>query len=186
VKPPDPPLTDGAILLRPPEEGDVDAMTAACQEEEIQRWTPAPRKYTKADAHKFVRNSAERWATGAGAPFAVVNASDSRFLGLICVRVIHMHIERSIGQFVFWVAREARGRGVATRALVLVSRWAFDGMGLARLQLVTEPENVPSQRVAERAGFRREGILRSYIELHGSRRDAVMYGLLPADVQGPS
>ena len=182
MKPPDPPLTDGAILLRPPGEDNVEAITAACQDDEIQRWTPVPRNYTQADAHEFVRDAAERWATDAGAPFAVLDAADGHFLGLVGVRVINLHIERSIGQIGYWVAREARGRGVASQGLVLVSRWAFNGMGLARLQLVTEPENIPSQRVAERAGFQREGVLRSYIELHGSRRDAVMYGLLPADL----
>jgi RimJ/RimL family protein N-acetyltransferase len=71
---------------------------------------------------------------------------------------------------------------VATRALRLVSVWALDELGLQRISLLAEPENVPSQRVAEKAGFRREGVLRSFRELKGARRDYVMYSLLPGDL----
>ncbi len=85
-------------------------------------------------------------------------------------------------QFGYWVKREARGRGVATRALRLLSRWAVAELGAARLQLVTEPENDASQRVAEKAGFRREALLRAYVDLRGRRPDVYMYALLREDL----
>jgi RimJ/RimL family protein N-acetyltransferase len=88
----------------------------------------------------------------------------------------------AIVDFGYWVRKEARGRGVATRALVLLSRWAARERGLGRLQLIVEPDNLASIRVAERAGFRREGRLRDYIELKGSRRDVYMYSLLPEEL----
>ena len=84
--------------------------------------------------------------------------------------------------FGYWVVREARGRGVAKRALRLLSRWALNEHGLARVQLIVEPENVASIRVAENAGFQREALLRSYIELHGRRRDVYLYALFADDV----
>jgi RimJ/RimL family protein N-acetyltransferase len=65
---------------------------------------------------------------------------------------------------------------------VLLSRWAARERGLGRLQLIVEPDNLASIRVAERAGFRREGRLRDYIELKGSRRDVYMYSLLPEEL----
>jgi RimJ/RimL family protein N-acetyltransferase len=71
---------------------------------------------------------------------------------------------------------------VATRALRLLSRWALSEHGLARVQLIVEPENVASIRVAENAGFQREALLRSYIELKGRRRDVYLYALLADDV----
>jgi RimJ/RimL family protein N-acetyltransferase len=71
---------------------------------------------------------------------------------------------------------------VATRALALVARHAFDELGADRVQLTTEPNNLASQRVAEKAGFTREGVLRSLLEFKGRRRDAVMFSLLPEDV----
>lgn len=82
----------------------------------------------------------------------------------------------------YWVKREARGRGVATRALRLLSRWAFDELGARRVQLIAQPENLASQRVAEKAGFQREGLLRAYAELKGRRPDFHMYSLLPGDL----
>jgi [ribosomal protein S5]-alanine N-acetyltransferase len=67
--------------------------------------------------------------------------------------------------------------GVASRALRLLSAWALEA-AYERVQLVAEPANRASQRVAEKAGFRAEGLLRSYIVLKGRRRDCVMYALL--------
>ena len=81
----------------------------------------------------------------------------------------------------YWPAAPARGRGSATRALRLLSRWAFDTLGLARLELTCGPDNTASQRVAERAGFVREGMLRSHLTFKNGRRDTVVYGLLPSD-----
>jgi RimJ/RimL family protein N-acetyltransferase len=70
---------------------------------------------------------------------------------------------------------------MATRVLQLASRRAFDALGRARLELWTEPENVASQRLAERAGFRREGVLRGYGDIDGRRVDAVFFGRLAGD-----
>ena len=84
--------------------------------------------------------------------------------------------------FGYWTRKEARGRGVASRALRLLVRWAAGEHGLARMQLIVEPANAASIRVAENAGFRREALLRSYIELKGTRRDVYLYALLAEDL----
>lgn len=81
----------------------------------------------------------------------------------------------------YWLARDARGRGVATRTLRLLARWAFDHLAVARLELTCAPDNIASQRVAERCGFVREGVLRSHIRFQGGRRDSVMFSLLPSE-----
>jgi RimJ/RimL family protein N-acetyltransferase len=82
------------------------------------------------------------------------------------------------------MAATARGRGVCTRALRLLSRHALDDLGLQRLQLVADPDNVASQRVAEKAGFRREGVLRAHLRHPDGRiRDSVMFSLLPGDLR---
>lgn len=163
-------LEDEEIALRRLSEEDVAEIAAACQNPEIPRWTSVPSPYTEEDARAFVAAATEE-------AFAVVDRATGEFLGTIGV---HPHAP-GVGQIGYWIRREARGRGVVTRALRLVPRWGFDGLRLARLQLLTEPENVASQRVAEKAGYRREGLLRSFLELKGSRRDAVMYSLLPGD-----
>ncbi|HEY8217748.1 MAG TPA: GNAT family protein, partial [Acidimicrobiia bacterium] len=90
--------------------------------------------------------------------------------------------ERAVAEIGYWVAKEARGHGVATRIVRLTSRWAVCDLGVQRLELMTHVENVASQRVAEATGFVREGVLRSYVTLGCGISDVVMFSLLPGDL----
>lgn len=83
----------------------------------------------------------------------------------------------------YWLAPDARGHGVATHTVRLLARWAFAQLGLARLELTCSPDNEASQRVADRCGFVREGLLRSHIPFKGGRRDTVVYSLLPGELR---
>ena len=88
------------------------------------------------------------------------------------------------GTIGYWVAAHARGRGTCTRALRLLSRFALDELELQRLDLVTDPDNVASQRVAEKVGFQREGVLRAHLRHPDGRiRDSVMFSLLPGELR---
>jgi RimJ/RimL family protein N-acetyltransferase len=82
----------------------------------------------------------------------------------------------------YWAAAEARGRGFTTRALRLISRWAIEA-GAERVQLRADVRNTASLRVAEKAGFTREGTLRSaaYNQRQGRRIDYAVYSLLPGE-----
>jgi RimJ/RimL family protein N-acetyltransferase len=163
-------LEDEEILLRPFGEDDILAIVAACQDPEIPRWTGVPSPYTEDDARGFLLQVEET-------AFAITDHRTGELIGAIGVREVEAN-----AQIGYWVKREARGRGVATRALGLVSRWAFDELGAGRVQLFTEPGNVASQRVAEKAGFVREGVLRRYLYIKGQRRDGVIFSLLPEDL----
>jgi RimJ/RimL family protein N-acetyltransferase len=165
-------LEDGEIALRPPSVEDVPAIVEACQDPEVPRWTRVPSPYREEDARTFLAGASE-------SSFAVVDSRTGELVGMIGVR----DVGDSVGQIGYWVKREARGRGVATRALRLVSEWGFEELRLARLQLIAEPENVASQRVAEKAGFQRDGLLRAFAEMKGRRPDFYMYSLLPEDLQ---
>ena len=118
------------------------------------------------------------WAEGEAASFAICDTAQH------CVGHVFVNLTTSrragIG---YWLLPEARGKGLATRAVRLVSRWALSDLGLPRLGLFAEPSNVHSQRVAERAGFHREGVLRSWAEIDGRRVDYVAFSLLPADLE---
>ena len=165
-------LEDDEVALRPPTEEDVPAITAACQDPEIPRWTRVPSPYTEDDATAFV-------GAAAGHPvYAIVDVRTGELLGTIGARPY----DEGVVDIGYWVKAEARGRGVASRALGLLASWAIEELGAARVQLITEPANVASQRVAEKAGFKREGVLRSLVEIKGTRRDCVMYSLLPDDL----
>ena len=164
-------LEDDAIVLRAYTEDDVPALVAALNDREISRWTRVPFPYTEEDAREFLRSTSET-------AFAVTNKRTGELLGGIGLRLP----AEGIGEVGYWVRREARGRGVATRALLVLSRWALEEQGLARLQLTAEPGNVASQRVAEKAGYVREGLLRRFLSIGGERRDCVIYSLLPGDL----
>jgi [ribosomal protein S5]-alanine N-acetyltransferase len=118
-----------------------------------------------------------RLVSGSGAGFAIVDATNGELLGGIGIR------SEGDGRFEvgYWVRHERRRRGIASRALRLISAWALGDLGAARVQLHADVENVPSQRVAENAGFTREGVLRSWLEHRGERRDHVLYALLATD-----
>jgi RimJ/RimL family protein N-acetyltransferase len=174
--------TDG-LVLRPWRIDDAPAVTAACQDPEIARWIPLiPIDYKEEHARAFLTDSVRRFESGEGFAFAVLDAETKALAGSVAIRIQPF----SCGHIGYWVAREARGRGVATTALKALCRWAVDELGLKRLELVTDPENVASQRVAEKAGFRREGIMRSALEYQdGRRRDSVLFSLLPEELRGP-
>jgi len=171
-------LRDGEILLRPFVPGDAPAVCLACQDAEIHRFIPRlPEPYTELDARRYVADCTQAWQRGQRRPFAIVDACTDRLLGTIEVRL------GETGSIGYWVAPPARGRGIATRALRLLSRWALE-QGVERLELTTHPENLVSQRVAEGAGFVREGVLRSHMRFREGRRDSVIFSLLPGDLAG--
>jgi len=176
---PDRALSDGVIRLRPWREGDVPALVEACQDPEIPRWTVVPTPYTENDGRAFVAGQTERLSRSEAAPFAVVGADGQGFLGSVEVTLLDRRSGR--GEIGYWIAATARRQGVALRAVRLISAWAFEDLELERLELLVEPENGPSQGVAEAAGFTREGMLRSYRPMKGRRPDFIVFSLLPED-----
>jgi len=185
IEPPDPPLTDGVVLLRPWRERDVQAIASACRDDEIAWWLDqVPQPYGDADARTYVAMTRRGWKEGTHSAFAVTDAADGLVVGSIGVG--WQDPEQGVAEVGYWVAREARGRGVATRATILVSRWAFEACRARRLQLRADVLNAASQRVAERAGFQREGVLRSvrFNQRQGRRVDFVLYSLLPEEFPG--
>ncbi len=94
--------------------------------------------------------------------------------------------ESDSGDIGYWVLRQHRRHGYAQRGLRLAARWALHSLGWARVQLWIEPDNEASLRVAEAAGFIREGVLRSHGVVDGRRCDAIFFSLLPTDIGQPS
>jgi len=168
------------VVLRSWRVEDVPAVAAACQDDEIARWLAlVPQPYTEEHARFYVEECIQ--ADEDRRAFAITDASTGDVVGSIDMRINRLQT----GHVGYWVAARARGRGVAADALRALSRWALESLGLGRVELVTDPENIASQRVAERAGFQREAVLRSILlNRDGSRRDGVMFSLLPEDLGG--
>src|SRR3954470_6212830 len=179
LTPPDPPLTDGVVTLRGWRDTDVANLTALMDDPEIGRWTRAPSPYRERHAIEWFATHSTMLRRRAELPLAIVAAGDGELLGSIALRFP----EDGRGEFGYLVAAGARGRGVATRALHLYARWALDDLGVERLEVLVQPENVASLALAERVGFRREGVLRSYTVLRGRRVDMVVLGMLPGELR---
>lgn len=175
-----PRLEDDVVALRLPGARDVDAITDACQDPDIPRFTRVPSPYTRADAAAFVRRAPEEWDAGTAAVFAIADPVDDLLLG--SVGLLRLDDDRTVAEIGYWVAKAARRRGVATRAVRLVSAWGIGDLGIRRVELMTRVENVGSQRVAEAAGFVREGVLRSYLVHRTGLLDVVMFSLVPGDL----
>lgn len=173
-----PDLRDDLVVLRPPTGADVDAITAACQDPEIPKYTRVPSPYTRDDAVQFVERSITQWREGAAAANFVIEADDA----LVGACGLHLREHPETAEVGYWIAADARRRGIATRAARLLSRWALAAFPILRLELLTHPDNVGSQRVAEAAGFTREGLLRSYATIGCGVTDVVMFSLLPGDI----
>jgi RimJ/RimL family protein N-acetyltransferase len=177
---PDPPLSDGELLLRPWDRGDVPAVAAACRDPEIPRWTAVPPDYTERHARDFIGGTAADLQAGRELALAVVDAAGGSLLGAVGLASFDWADGKA--EIGYWVAADARRRGIASRATRLLAEWALTRLGLDRIELLAHPDNEASQRVAERAGFTREGTLRRYRRRHGVREDLVMFSLLAEEL----
>jgi RimJ/RimL family protein N-acetyltransferase len=168
---PDPPLAAGEIVLRVPNDGDAAWITNAWTDPDIATFILGmPSPFT------------QRWAVGGDAELVIADAGSGEPLGLVSLRIAAR--DPGLAAVGYWLREQARGRSAATVAVSLVARWAFDALGVQRLELTTAPDNVASQRVAERVGFTREGVLRGLVATENDgRRDNVMFSLLADDLE---
>lgn len=180
--PPEPPLSDGVIVLRPwqCEDAPVLASVFGSADADLAYWVDeVPQPYTLADAVAYVDRSQAGWRGEVPAtPFAVCDVVSADVLGWLGLA----WDEAGEGTVVagYWMRQEARGRGVATRALRLAAAWVFGDLGFERLELRIDTRNEPSRRVAEKAGFTLEGVRRSACvnARDGRRFDEAIYSLL--------
>jgi RimJ/RimL family protein N-acetyltransferase len=170
------PLSDGVILLRLAKDRDVLAIADASRDPESRRWLD-DEPLTPERQRDLVSRARERWQTGRAAPFVIADATTDLALGLLNVQLE----DDEVAGLAVSVFPEARGRGVGSRALRLGAKWATQELGLARVYAEAAAENIASLRAIEKAGFRREGLLRAHCKTHGRRHDCVMFSVVPSD-----
>jgi RimJ/RimL family protein N-acetyltransferase len=161
------------ITLRPVANQDLAAVRRVFADPEWSRWFGPGHS-----AEEHLARARADWRDGTAAWFAICDVDCDDYLGEVAVRLDQL----GRANVEYWLLPEGRGRGRATRAVRLVSKWAFRQMNVARLQLWTEPANTASQGVAERSGYQREGVLRRFDEIAGRRVDSVIFSLLPEDL----
>ena len=181
-------LSAGPVRLEPLRRGDARdwVRLRLDNEDRLTPWepsAPAPwrERHTTAAFRAMRRAGIRRARAGLSLPFAL--SVDGRLAGQVTVDNIVRGALRS-GHLGYWVDGAVAGRGLATLAVALVCDHAFTAAGLHRLQADIRPENLPSQRLVERLGFRQEGVLRRYLDIDGDWRDHLSYALLAEDVPG--
>jgi RimJ/RimL family protein N-acetyltransferase len=181
VVPPETPLSDGVVTLRRWELDDVPALVDAIDgDPEISNFLELiPQPYRTNEARLWVELSSKMWRDRAASSFAVLVAGE--VVGGTGINWLDR--DHGVGDIGYWLRRDARGNGYTTRSVRLLAHWAFE-IGCERLQLRADTKNVASIRVAERAGFFREGVMRSarFNPRLGRRMDFVLFSLLPSEL----
>jgi ribosomal-protein-alanine N-acetyltransferase len=167
-----------AVRLEPLTVAHADGLEALAQDPDVQRNTYVPVPPPAGFGRTWAENYEQGRADGSREGFALVDPEDGSFLGMGVA--VHLDREARQAELGYIVAREARGRGIASAALRLLTDWGFE-QGLERLELRINSDNEASMRVAERCGYTREGMLRSVHFKADMRTDVVVYSRLHTD-----
>ena len=158
----------------------LEALAAIVHDPDVLRFTRIPVPPPPDFPEIWLARYEEGRKDGSREAFAAVDPGDGTLLGLALAP--HIDVEGREGELGYLVAPQARGRGIATELLRQLTAWAFSDAHLLRAYLVVDVENVASQKVAERAGYAREGVMRSMHVKDGRRADCILYSRLPSDV----
>lgn len=175
-------VSDDTLLLRPFRSEDAQETYKAVHESltDLKPWMSwAYDGYSLNDSREFIRLTRARWQEGTLFAFAITDAKSGLVLGGCSLS--HIHPVYYLCNLGYWVRSSRRGQGIAGRATLLAARFAFEKVGLARVEIVIAPENSASIRVAEKTGAHYEGILRNRMVVGPDVYDASMYSLIPQD-----
>lgn len=180
-------FTDARIAIRPYQAADIPRLYEAVRESisELSPWLPwCTLAYSLQDSADFVQNCPANWEEDEHYSFVIEERATGRFLGGVGLNFINRpHCFANLG---YWVRNSATGHGYASAAVRLAAGFGFQELGFSRLEILAAVGNVASQHVADKAGARREGILRKRLQLHGQATDAVLFSLVAEDLAGPS
>lgn len=175
-------LTDGTVLLRPFRPEDIEPLYEAVRESilELSVWMPwCHEDYALEDSRSFVISRAESWQNGTEYTFVICDATRGELLGVVSLNlIVPLHRYANLG---YWVRTNRTGRGIATRATVLLARFGLTELDFNRIEIVAATGNPASQRVAEKACARREGLLRKRLLIRDRPHDALMFSLVAED-----
>jgi ribosomal-protein-alanine N-acetyltransferase len=171
-------LTTERLRLRAPLPADAAAIVRYAGDERVARTTlDIPHPYSDAAAAEFIRSTARWWDEGEGATWSITTRGDGAVLGCIGLTFVREHRRAELG---YWIGHDHWGRGYATEAARAVVEWAFAN-GWERITAGHFAGNEASGRVLEKAGFQREGLLRSHYVRFGDPKDLVFYARLRDD-----
>jgi RimJ/RimL family protein N-acetyltransferase len=176
-------MTDGVIALRPLRLDDAAHIWLAIQESRaaLQQWLPTAGRVASADELRAYAAMAQQdLSAGIAYDFAVQDAPDGYLLGGIGLTQINRH--HRFANLYYWIRTSRTRQGIACRAIRLAARFGLEVLGLQRVEIVVELGNIASMRAAEKAGARREAMLRNRLVNNGRAVDAAMFSLIPSDL----
>ncbi|HEY0404927.1 MAG TPA: GNAT family protein [Pyrinomonadaceae bacterium] len=179
-------LTDGNILIRPFRADDVDAVFEAVRESigHLSPWMQwCHPDYSRDETLAFINSRPHDWSADQAYTFAIIDAATNAFLGSVGLNFINRQYQ--MANLGYWVRASATKRGVASTATRLLARFGFRELGFQRLEIVAAVGNHPSQRAAEKAGAKREGVLRKRLLINKQPQDAALYSLVAEDLEEP-
>lgn len=176
-------LTDGFVLLKPLQISHLESLYEAARESipEVFEWMPwCHPNYSIEQSRNWIEAQPDIWKKGIHYEFAISDFESGLYLGGCSINKIDNEWKRAgIG---YWVRTSQTRKGVATAATLLLARFAFNELKLNRVDIIIHIGNKTSQRVAEKAGATKEGILRNGVIKDGHPCDAVLYSLIPQDL----
>jgi RimJ/RimL family protein N-acetyltransferase len=170
-------VSDGEVLLRPPTEADLDGMLPAFEDPETREAGNLP-AFQREELRASLPHLPALAASGRLLPLVAAEAASGEIVGGGMLH--HLDAERAIVEIGYWVLPRARRRGIATRIARLLAEHAFS-LGIERVAAYVNLDNPASERVLERAGFTREGVVRSLPKPDGRRVDKTLFSLLPGE-----
>jgi RimJ/RimL family protein N-acetyltransferase len=168
------------LELRPFRRRDLDAVVEAIDAsmDDLELWLPwANRSYGRSETNRFLRESVSAWSDGRAFDFAI-RARDEPDFHLGNISVWPTSKRERAGEIGYWIRSSATGKGVATEAAARVSQVGFEELELHRITLRIAVGNRPSERVAEKLGFTREGLLRKEVLVRGRWMDHSLWAML--------
>ncbi|MFJ2904942.1 GNAT family N-acetyltransferase [Streptomyces sp. NPDC087212] len=185
-------LSTERLVLRPLDLGDVPALTAMMNDEQVAAWTDVPRPFTEDVARRWIIEDApaER-NTGRGLDLAVTEFLTGRLVGIVQLTKTSWRIRST--EMAYIIAHWARGEGYAFEAALTTAQWLFREQRFERVELRTAAGNTASQQVAQKIGCISEGVLRNACIAHvraddgtwsDLRTDYIVWSLLPEDLAG--
>lgn len=170
------PVAYGPVVLREFSDLDVTMVQELSTDPYVPLIGSLPPNASRQEARDYIDRQRGRLAEGVGYSFAIAEAETNRAVGGIGLWLAGLAHGRATAGYS--VTPSARGRGVAVAALMALTSFGWSIGALHRIELYIEPWNLASVRTAERAGYEREGLLRSHQEIGGRRRDMLLYATI--------
>lgn len=156
-----------------------DAIQASCNE--ISAWENwCTKKYTLEDSRHYLIQSEYKRQRGIEFNYCLFDLSSGKLIGSVGLNRINK--EYKAANIGYWIHSDFTGRSLAPLAVKAAARFAFNQLGMLRLEMVVMETNIRSCRVAEKAGALAEGLHRNRLIYHTQPRNAWVYSLIPSDI----